>query len=94
MSNYDNNNRGAIWKNEKKVTDRHPDYTGKAMIDGVDYYVSAWRRGPDDNPKAPALRFTVTPVADVMQKEMQKAQKELQKESSASDDFDDDLLPF
>lgn len=87
--NYDNDNRGAVWKNEKKMTDRHPDFTGKATIDGVDYYVSAWRRGPDDNPKAPALRFTVTPVADVAQKGIQQAKQVMQ----PADDFDDDL-PF
>ena len=90
MSEYNNDNRGAIWRNEKKATDRHPDFTGKATIDGVDYYVSAWKRGPDDNPKAPALRFTVTPVADVAQKGIQQAKQVMQPE----DDFEGDSIPF
>jgi hypothetical protein len=90
MTEYNNDNRGAIWKNEKKATDRHPDFTGKATIDGVDYYVSAWKRGPDDNPKAPALRFTVTPVADVAQKGIQQAKQVMQ----AEDDFEGDSIPF
>lgn len=89
MSNYDNDNRGAVWKNEKKSTDKHPDFTGKATIAGVDYYVSAWRRGPDDNPKAPALRFSVTAVEDVAKKTIQQAKQSIQPE----DDFDDDI-PF
>jgi hypothetical protein len=90
MTEYSKENRGAVWRNEKKTTDRHPDFTGKATIDGVDYYVSAWRRGPDDNPKAPALRFSVTPVADVVQKGIQQAKQVMQPE----DDFEQDSIPF
>jgi hypothetical protein len=90
MTEYSKENRGAVWRNEKKATDRHPDFTGKATIDGVDYYVSAWKRGPDDNPKAPALRFTVTPVADVAQKGIQQAKQVMQ----AEDDFEGDSIPF
>jgi uncharacterized protein (DUF736 family) len=33
---------GALFKNERKQSDRHPDYTGSAMINGVDVGVSAW----------------------------------------------------
>jgi hypothetical protein len=39
---YDNTNRGAIFKNDKKTTDNHPDYTGKLDVDGAEYWVSAW----------------------------------------------------
>ena len=60
MTEYDNNNQGAIWKNDKRQTDKHPHFTGSATINGVDYYVSAWKRDSDSNPKAPALKFSVT----------------------------------
>lgn len=46
----------AIWKNTRKESDRHPDFTGSATINGVEYWVSAWKRGPDANPKSPALK--------------------------------------
>jgi len=36
-------NRGAIWANKDKKTDNHPDFRGNAMIDGTEYWVSAWR---------------------------------------------------
>jgi hypothetical protein len=95
MSDYDNNNRGAVWRNEKKATDRHPDFTGKATIDGVDYYVSAWKRGPDDNPKAPALRFSVTPVAEVAKQGMDQARQAAQPRTQPIPDaFDEDDIPF
>lgn len=35
-------NTGSIFKNEKKEKDTHPSMTGSALIDGVEYWVSAW----------------------------------------------------
>lgn len=39
---YDNTNSGALFKNQKKETDKHPDYQGMINADGVDYWLSAW----------------------------------------------------
>jgi len=52
-----NDNEGAIWGNQKKQKDTHPDFTGNAVIDGVEYRVAAWKRRPNANPKAPSLKF-------------------------------------
>lgn len=90
MSEYNNENRGAVWRNVKKMTDKHPDFTGRAVIGGVEYYVSVWKRGPNDNPNSSALRFSVTAVADVAQKGMQDAKKVMQ----PADGFEDDDIPF
>ena len=35
-------NSGALFKNDRKDKDTHPDYTGSALIDGVDMWISAW----------------------------------------------------
>ena len=56
---YDNTNKGSIWKNDKKESDTHPDFTGSLNVDGVDYWVSAWKRKADANEKAPALSFSI-----------------------------------
>jgi hypothetical protein len=53
-------NQGAIWGNKKKKKDTHPDFTGQAVIGGVEYWVSAWKRAPDGNPAAPSLKFSFT----------------------------------
>lgn len=53
----DRNNEGAIWGNARKEKDTHPDFTGNAVIEGVEYRVAAWKRKPDANPKAPSLKF-------------------------------------
>lgn len=42
MTQYDNTNRGALFKNDRKESDNHPDYTGKLNVGGVDYWLSAW----------------------------------------------------
>ncbi len=54
----DRDNTGAIWKNEKREKDTHPHFTGNATIDGVDYWVSAWKRDDDARENAPLLKFS------------------------------------
>jgi hypothetical protein len=33
---------GRLFKNDKKEKDTHPDYTGTALIDGVEHFMDAW----------------------------------------------------
>jgi hypothetical protein len=62
MTEYDNTNRGSIWKNDKRRDDSNdPDFTGSLNVGGVEYWVSAWRRKEGANPKSPALSFAVKP---------------------------------
>lgn len=42
MTEYDNTNRGALFKNDRKEQDNHPDYKGSVNVGGVDYWLSAW----------------------------------------------------
>ena len=65
---YDNTNRGSIWKNEKKETEKHPDFTGSLNVEGVEYWVSAWKRKPDASDKAPALSFSIKAKEGVKKK--------------------------
>ncbi len=39
---YDNTNSGALFKNDRKETEKHPDMRGSLNVEGVDYWVSCW----------------------------------------------------
>ena len=79
-------NTGATWGNKEKKTDKHPDFTGSAMVNGVDYWVSMWKRGKDAKEGSPALRFTFQP------KQAKEESNADQKKSNPP--FDDDSIPF
>jgi len=35
---------GSLFRNEKREKDTHPNATGSCLIDGVEYWVSAWTK--------------------------------------------------
>lgn len=89
---YDNTDRGAIWKNDDKQSDTHPDFKGNLNVGGVEYYVSAWKRKPDAKEKAPALSFSVKRKDEAAEPARQAAQQ--QAPAGGMDGFEDDLIPF
>lgn len=42
MPEYDNTNRGALFKNERKEKETHSDYNGTLNVDGDEFYLNAW----------------------------------------------------
>lgn len=41
---YDNTNRGAIFKNKRKEKETHPDLGGELNVDGKVYYLNVWKQ--------------------------------------------------
>ena len=41
---YKNENSGALFTNDRKETDNHPDLKGTINVDGQDYWISAWNK--------------------------------------------------
>ena len=43
MIEYDNTNRGVLFKNDRKVEgDKKPEYQGSLNVDGVEFFLDAW----------------------------------------------------
>lgn len=42
MTTYDNTNKGVLFDNDRKETDKHPDMNGTININGVEHWFSGW----------------------------------------------------
>jgi len=77
-------NSGSLFKNDKREKDTHPNATGSALIDGVEYWVSAWTK-EGANGKWQSLAFN--------RKEEKPAQAPTRARQNARDDIESDI-PF
>lgn len=50
-------NSGVLFKNSRKEKDTHPDYTGSALVNGVDYFMDAWVNESKAGQKYMSFRF-------------------------------------
>lgn len=56
------NNRGALWPNDRKTTDSHPDFRGNMNVNGREFWVSCWLNiDAAENPRQPALKLAFSP---------------------------------
>lgn len=84
---YDNSNRGVLFKNDRKEKDTHPDYKGSYTNgDGQEFWLSAWLK-KDKNGNT-FMSLSTTPKDEVHNKGMQQARQAMQPK-----ELDDDL-PF
>ena len=54
---YDNNMTGALFKNRKRETDKHPLYTGSCEINGQKLWISAWLKQSKNGETYMSLAF-------------------------------------
>lgn len=90
---FDNTNRGAIWGNKEK-DDQHPnwcDYKGSINIEGVEYWLSGWKRKKGDPDNRPAMSFTVKAKDEAHKQGVDNASQAAQ--GNSEPEFDDDI-PF
>ena len=85
MSDYDQTNSGALFVNDKKTQENHPNMRGTLNVEGVEYWVSAWTKTSKSGMRFQSLALT--------RKEQQAAPQRQAAPQQAPADFDDDL-PF
>lgn len=58
MAYEQKNNSGSLFRNDRREKDSHPHAKGSALIDGVEYWVSAWTKTDRNGEKFQSLSFT------------------------------------
>lgn len=89
MTDYDNTNRGSLFRNDKAQSDKHPTHTGKINVEGRDYYLNAWVK---DGKKGKFFSLSVKPM-DAQPEGHPDRFREQPKRSGAMPDLGDDV-PF
>jgi uncharacterized protein (DUF736 family) len=80
---YDNNNRGSLFKNDRKDDSKFPDYKGSINVDGTDYWLSAWIKVSKDGNKFMSLSV-----------KNKNADASLQPKKKVKQEEFDDSMPF
>lgn len=72
MSNYDNTNSGALFKNDKQGNDNWPDYRGQINVNGQDFWISAWLK----TSKKDGTKYMSLAVQPMQQKQQRQPQRQ------------------
>jgi hypothetical protein len=78
---------GALFKNDKRDKETSPHAKGSAVIDGVEYWMSAWTNTAKSGQRYQSLSFQRKD--EVHNAGMQQAQA-----AAAPDNFEDSDIPF
>ena len=93
MSNYDNTNRGVLFKNDRKEKDTHPNMKGSINVEGVEYWVSAWTK-EGQNGKFISLSLTPKEQTQTAEQVAQKAVPPQRQQAAPVVQDLDDSIPF
>lgn len=72
---YDNTNRGVLFKNTRKEKETHSDYNGTINVNGKEHYLNAWMNESKNGNKFMSLSIG--------------KEKEVKQEENTTDSFED-----
>jgi len=75
-------NTGSLFKNNKKKTEKHADYTGSGNIGGNEYWINAWVKETKNGQKFFSFSFR------------EKEQAAMDQRTPASEEITDQDIPF
>ena len=93
MADFDNTNRFALFKNDRKRDDKDADYTGSVNIDGTEYWLNGWVK---EGQKGKFFSGTIRPKQQAAQRQSppQKRPDPISTGRPRNDDPMDDSVPF
>lgn len=91
MTNYDNTNRGVLFRNDRKEKDTHADYNGSINVEGQEFWLNAWLN--EKNGKK-YFSLAVKPKAERADNSDQPSKNSYAEATGASPDGIDDEVPF
>lgn len=75
---YDNTNKGILFVNDRKKTERHPDFTGTININGVEHFLSGWKKMSKTG--KPLLSLSIGKAKDVQPQQQAQPQQQVQQQ--------------
>jgi hypothetical protein len=87
MAYEQRDNSGTLFKNDRKESTKHPDYKGTIMVDGREYWLSAWIK---DGQRGKFMSLAVNPKDE--QQPERKGASQPQPDRTPGDD--DSSVPF
>lgn len=89
MSDYDNTNKGVLFKNDPGDNPKRPQYRGSLNVNGADYNISAWIR----ESRKDGSKFMSLSVEPKREKPVAPKPQKITEENWATADLNDDM-PF
>lgn len=84
MAYEQKDNTGALFGAKNKKTEKHPDYTGQALVNGQQMWISGWRKTSEKGTAYLSLKFEIK----------EETAKTVPQSAPAKNDIEEDDLPF
>lgn len=88
MKQFDRTNTGTLGRNDRRETEKHPEYTGTLNVEGKEFWLSGWVKTAGPNARSPNSKFFSLSVKPREPKPAAAPQQ-----TGTEPEFDDDI-PF